>query len=61
MLSFSDEVEHVWKARWSLPKTFFLFVRYAVPFALILHTYREFITSEIFSLLDLWYRAWRLE
>lgn len=40
ILSFSDEVEYVWKARWTIPKVLFLLVRYAVPSALLLHIYQ---------------------
>ncbi|KDR72873.1 hypothetical protein GALMADRAFT_252190 [Galerina marginata CBS 339.88] len=40
ILSFADEVEYVWKARWTLPKVLFLLVRYAVPSALLLHLYQ---------------------
>ena len=35
LLTFSAEVEYVWKSRWSLPKVLFLFTRYSVPLAAI--------------------------
>jgi len=40
ILSFSDEVELVWKASWTFPKAIFLLLRYAVPCALIVHNYQ---------------------
>jgi len=40
IISFSDEVELVWKARWTFPKAIFLLLRYGVPCALILHIYQ---------------------
>lgn len=40
IISFSDEVELVWKAKWTLPKTIFLLLRYAVPCALIVHAFQ---------------------
>jgi len=41
MISFGDEVELVWKARWTLPKAIFLLLRYGVPCALIVHIYQQ--------------------
>ncbi|KZT30132.1 hypothetical protein NEOLEDRAFT_1126981 [Neolentinus lepideus HHB14362 ss-1] len=40
LLTFADEVEYIWKAKWSLPKAFFLVLRYVVPTAMIIHTYQ---------------------
>ncbi|KAF5319358.1 hypothetical protein D9619_008677 [Psilocybe cf. subviscida] len=39
-LTLSDEIEYVWKAKWTIPKLLFLLIRYAVPCALILQTYQ---------------------
>ncbi|KAF8803986.1 hypothetical protein BYT27DRAFT_7170423 [Phlegmacium glaucopus] len=40
ILSFADEVELIWKARWTFPKAIFLILRYSVPCALIVHNYQ---------------------
>ncbi|TFK38378.1 hypothetical protein BDQ12DRAFT_683567 [Crucibulum laeve] len=40
ILSFADEVEYIWGAKWTAPKFLFLLVRYAVPSGLLLHTYQ---------------------
>ncbi|KAF9262048.1 hypothetical protein L218DRAFT_1078234 [Marasmius fiardii PR-910] len=40
ILSFSDEVELIWKARWTTPKTLFLILRYFVPPFLIVHLHQ---------------------
>jgi len=40
IISFGDEVELVWKAKWTLPKVIFLLLRYGVPCALIVHIYQ---------------------
>lgn len=40
VISFSDEVELIWKAKWTLPKVTFLLLRYTVPCVLIVHTYK---------------------
>ncbi|KAG1782189.1 hypothetical protein EV702DRAFT_512201 [Suillus placidus] len=37
-LTVHDEVELIWRARWSLPKLLFLFNRYVVPACLIIFT-----------------------
>jgi len=41
IISFNDEVELVWKAKWTFPKATFLLLRYAVPCALIVHNYQS--------------------
>lgn len=38
-LSFSDEVEYIWTARWSTPKISFLICRYLLPSGLFYHTF----------------------
>jgi len=40
IISFSDEVELVWKAKWTFAKAIFLLLRYAVPCAFIVHNYQ---------------------
>ncbi|KIY67388.1 hypothetical protein CYLTODRAFT_294124 [Cylindrobasidium torrendii FP15055 ss-10] len=40
VLLLADEVEYVWKARWSATKVGFLWLRYAVPASVIMHTYQ---------------------
>jgi len=39
VLSIEDEVQYIWKARWSAPKLAFLISRYVVPFALLIFVY----------------------
>jgi len=39
IISIGDEVELVWKAKWTFAKAIFLLVRYAVPCALIVYNY----------------------
>ncbi|CAA7266739.1 unnamed protein product [Cyclocybe aegerita] len=38
LLTIDDEIEYVWKARWTVPKFLFLLTRYSVPLVLVLHT-----------------------
>jgi len=40
-LTFDDEIELIWKARWRIPKILFLFLRYMVPICLVVNTFRE--------------------
>ena len=55
LLTFDQEVEEIWKAKWTLPKSFFLILRYLVPSVLIIQTYRDCITflsqSSLFMLI----------
>ncbi|KAK0497838.1 hypothetical protein EDD18DRAFT_1159662 [Armillaria luteobubalina] len=39
LLTFSTEVELIWAAHWSVPKAFFLLLRYIVPPSVIIHTH----------------------
>jgi len=39
-LTFGDEVEYVWRSRWSFPKGLFLFIRYLVPVVMIINTHQ---------------------
>ncbi|KAF5361485.1 hypothetical protein D9758_006208 [Tetrapyrgos nigripes] len=36
-ITFDDEVEFIWKAKWKLPKVLFLLLRYIVPIALLVN------------------------
>jgi hypothetical protein len=40
-LTLDQEVEEIWKAKWTLPKIFFLILRYMVPALMIIETYRK--------------------
>ncbi|KAG7087663.1 hypothetical protein E1B28_013611 [Marasmius oreades] len=40
ILTFSDEVELIWRARWTTPKALFLILRYFVPPTLIIHMHQ---------------------
>jgi hypothetical protein len=40
-LTLDQEVEEIWKAKWTLPKIFFLTLRYLVPALMIIETYRK--------------------
>ncbi|TFK49992.1 hypothetical protein OE88DRAFT_1681978 [Heliocybe sulcata] len=40
LLTFDDEVEYIWNARWAAPKILFLIVRYIVPVGLIINSYQ---------------------
>ncbi|KAL0575100.1 hypothetical protein V5O48_006876, partial [Marasmius crinis-equi] len=40
LLTFSEEVELIWKARWTIPKVLFLIMRYCVPAALLIHIHQ---------------------
>ncbi|TFK51268.1 hypothetical protein OE88DRAFT_1659145 [Heliocybe sulcata] len=57
LLTLDDEVEYVWKAKWSLPKTLFLVLRYMVPSAMIMYTYELSGIGEI-HLSDTFCRGW---
>jgi len=39
-LTLDQEVEEIWKAKWTLPKIFFLILRYTVPAMMIIETYQ---------------------
>jgi len=39
-LTLDQEVEEIWKAKWTLPKIFFLILRYLVPSLMIIETYQ---------------------
>jgi Family of unknown function (DUF6533) len=41
-LTLDQEVEEIWKAKWTLPKIFFLVLRYMVPVLMIIETYRDY-------------------
>uniref|UniRef100_A0A0W0ETA0 DUF6533 domain-containing protein n=1 Tax=Moniliophthora roreri TaxID=221103 RepID=A0A0W0ETA0_MONRR len=37
LLCFDDEVALIWKARWTIPKTLYLLLRYVVPICIAIH------------------------
>jgi len=39
--SMDDEVEYIWKAKTSVPKVFFLLVRYTMPLVLFVNSYQQ--------------------
>ncbi|ESK96715.1 hypothetical protein Moror_6732 [Moniliophthora roreri MCA 2997] len=42
LLCFDDEVALIWKARWTIPKTLYLLLRYVVPICIAIHLHRTF-------------------
>jgi hypothetical protein len=49
LLTLDTEVEHVWKAPWTLPKYLFLTLRYFVLTTMIVNAFREYSPAVFLS------------
>lgn len=45
LLTLDEEIQYVWKARWTLPKAMFLANRYGVLILTIMNTWREWFCA----------------